>query len=169
MTMLADRFRRWFEYERDSHGKALASLEALSKDQPNVESDERFQKCVDLLAHIAAARELWLFRFGVSETGPSTADELFPKGHDLSEARAALDAMQTKWVAYLEGIDDEELSRVFEYQSVEGPRFKNSIEELFTQLFGHSWYHRGQIASHVRSLGGEPAVTDFVDWSRVPM
>ena len=95
---------------------------------------------------------LWLFRFGVSETGPSTADELFPKGHDLSEARAALDAMQTKWEAYLEGIDDEELSRVFEYQSVEGPRFKNSIEELFTQLFGHSLYHRGQIASYVRSL-----------------
>ncbi len=101
MTMLADRFRRWFEYERDSHGKVLASLEALSEDQPDAESDERFQKCVDLLAHIAAARELWIFRFGVSETGPSTADELFPKGHDLSEARAALDAMQTKWEAYL--------------------------------------------------------------------
>ena len=69
-------------------------------------------------------------------------------------------------LAYLH--DDEELSRVFEYQSVEGPRFKNSIEELFTQLFGHSSYHRGQIASHVRSLGGEPAVTDFVYWSRIP-
>ena len=68
----------------------------------------------------------------------------------------------------LEGIDDEELSRVFGYQSVEGPRFKNSIEELFTQLFGHSLYHRGQIASYVRSLGGEPAVTDFVYWARVP-
>ncbi len=169
MTMLAERFRRWFEYERDSHAKVLASLEALAKNQPNAESDERFQKCVDLLTHIAAARELWLFRFGVSETGPSTALELFPKGHDLSEARAALDAMQTKWEAYLEGIDDEELSRVFEYQSVEGPRFKNSIEELFTQLFGHSCYHRGQIAAHVRSLGGEPAVTDFVYWCREPI
>ena len=87
MTMLADRFRRWFEYERDSHGKVLASLDALSEAQPDAKSDERFQKCVDLLAHIAAARELWLFRFGVSETGPSTALELFPKGHDLSEAR----------------------------------------------------------------------------------
>jgi len=169
MTMLADRFRRWFEYERDSHGKVLASLDAFLEEQPAAESDERFQKCVDLLAHIAAARELWLFRFGVSETGPSTADELFPKGRGLSEARAALDTMQTKWEAYLEGVDDDALSRVFEYQSVEGPRFQSRIEDLLTQLFGHSWYHRGQIASHVRSLGGEPAVTDFVDWSRVPM
>lgn len=163
MTVLADRFRRWFEYERDSHEKVLASLEALPEDD---RGDERFHKCVDLLAHIAAARELWLFRFGVSETGPSTYDELFPKGRDLAAARAAIDAMQTKWGAYLEGVDDDELARVFEYQSVEGARFKNRIEELLTQLFGHSWYHRGQIASLVRGLGGEPAVTDYVFWAR---
>ena len=47
MTMLADRFRLWFEYERDSHRKVLVSLETLSEGQPDAESDERFQKCVD--------------------------------------------------------------------------------------------------------------------------
>ncbi len=51
MMMLADRFRRWFEYERDSHAKVLASLDALLEEQPAAESDERFQKCVDLLAY----------------------------------------------------------------------------------------------------------------------
>ncbi|MFL6198680.1 MAG: DinB family protein [Thermoanaerobaculia bacterium] len=41
-----------------------------------------------------------------------------------------------------------------------------TILYILTQLFGHSWYHRGQIAQLVRALGAEPAVTDFVFWSR---
>ena len=166
MTNLAERFRRWFEYEKDSHAKVLASLEALPEDQ---QSAEDFQKCLDLLAHVAAARELWLYRFGISEMGPSTHDELFPRGESLEQVARRIEAMQEKWGEYLSELEDEELERIFEYQSVEGPRFKNRIEELLTQLFGHSWYHRGQIASRVRSLGGEPAVTDFVYWSREPI
>ncbi len=64
---------------------------------------------------------------------------------------------------------NNELARVFEYQSYEGPRFRNTIEEILTQLFGHSWYHRGQIAQLIRSVGAEPAVTDFVFWAREPV
>ena len=30
------------------------------------------------------------------------------------------------------------------------------------KLFGHSWFHRGQIAMLVRAAGGEPAVTDLI-------
>ncbi len=40
------------------------------------------------------------------------------------------------------------------------------VEDILTQLFGHSWYHRGQIAARVRELGGEPAATDFVFFTR---
>ena len=40
------------------------------------------------------------------------------------------------------------------------------IEDILAQLFGHSWYHRGQIALLVRAAGGEPAVTDLIYWSR---
>jgi len=40
------------------------------------------------------------------------------------------------------------------------------VEDILAQLFGHSWYHRGQIALLVRSIGAEPAATDFVYWTR---
>jgi uncharacterized damage-inducible protein DinB len=66
-------------------------------------------------------------------------------------------------------LDERELSRVFEYQSWDGPRYRNSIEDILTQLFGHSWYHRGQIALLLRSSGSEPAATDFVFWCRAPI
>lgn len=43
------------------------------------------------------------------------------------------------------------------------------VEDILTQLFGHSWYHRGQIALLVRACGGQPAETDFVFWTREPV
>ncbi|MCG8608490.1 damage-inducible protein DinB, partial [bacterium] len=54
------------------------------------------------------------------------------------------------------------------YKSFEGPSYTNRVEDLATQLFGHSWYHRGQIAALIRSLGGTPAETDYVFWTREP-
>ena len=158
---LMDRYRRWFEYERDSHAKTLASLDAVSDDQRQTEA---FRKAVYLLGHIVAARRMWLFRLGV---GTENA-ELFPRDVTLAELADQISEMETTWTQYLAGIDDDELERVFEYQSYEGPRFRNTIEEILTQLFGHSWYHRGQIAQLIRSIGAEPAVTDFVFWAREP-
>lgn len=77
--------------------------------------------------------------------------------------------MHEEWSDYLAALDETELSRVFDYRSFEGQRFRNVVEDLLTQLFGHSWYHRGQVASIVRDLGGVPAVTDYLFWVREPV
>ena len=58
---------------------------------------------------------------------------------------------------------------MFEYQSLDAGRFRNRIEDILAQLYGHSWYHRGQIACWSAPAGGEPAVTDFVYWCREPV
>jgi uncharacterized damage-inducible protein DinB len=152
-------YRRWFEYEKDSHAKTLASLNAVPE---HLRESKEFGKAVYLMGHIIAARRMWLFRLGVA----GDKAELFPAETTLEELQALLSEMETKWADYLLQLNDAELVRVFEYQSYEGPRFRNTIEEILTQLFGHSWYHRGQIAQLVRLLGAEPAVTDFVFWSR---
>jgi len=158
---MIDRYRRWFDYEKDSHAKTIASLHGVPEELRN---GEAFRKAVYLMGHIIAARRMWLFRLGVAEQ-PS---ELFPRDVTLEQLKDQLPEMETLWNAYLLGIEDSDLEQVFEYQSYEGPRFRNTIEEILTQLFGHSWYHRGQIAQLVRSMGAEPAVTDFVFWARKP-
>jgi uncharacterized damage-inducible protein DinB len=160
--ILIARFRRWFDYEKDSHAKTLASLNAVSEE---LRESQEFRKAVSLLGHIVAARRVWLFRFGVLNNNV----ELFPRDVSLGDISDQLAEMETAWSQYLDQLDDAELARVFEYQSYEGQRFRNTIEEILTQLFGHSWYHRGQIAQLVRSMGAEPAVTDFVFWAREPV
>jgi uncharacterized damage-inducible protein DinB len=160
---MVERFRRWFEYEKDSHTKTLLSFQTV----PDAErASPAFQKAVNLFAHIVVARKMWLFRFGVSS---EAIKDLFPQNVAVENLTSLADEMQTAWSAYLERVDEQELERVFAYQSIDGKGFQNKVEDIFTQLFGHSWYHRGQIAQLIKSLGGEPAVTDFVYWCREPI
>lgn len=166
MTTMADRYRRWFAYEKEAHEKTLASLRTVPEAR---RGDPSFDKAVSLLAHVVAARTLWLHRFGVRATGPSREEGVFPRGLSLESVEARLRDMHEEWSDYLAALDETELSRVFDYRSFEGQRFRNVVEDLLTQLFGHSWYHRGQVASIVRDLGGVPAVTDYLFWVREPV
>jgi uncharacterized damage-inducible protein DinB len=157
---LCDRYRSWFDYEARAHEKVLRSLHSVPASRRN---DPEFQRAVELVGHIVAARWLWLHRFGVAEKGPEV---LFPEGVALEELDSLVDEMHIAWSAYLSRLDATELAREFHYRSLEGQRYRNTVEDLLTQLFGHSWYHRGQVAALVRSLGGKPAGTDYLFWRR---
>jgi uncharacterized damage-inducible protein DinB len=158
----ADRYRRWFAYERDSH---QAVLQYLNRCAAEVRRSPAFQQAIDLMAHIAAARRLWLARLGVSREQLALRD-LEPTQVALSDLPALVEKAERAWAAYLERLDDTELAREFAYQSLEGGRFRNQVADILTQLYGHSLYHRGQIALLVRQAGGQPVSTDFLFWAR---
>ena len=156
----ADRYRRWFEYEKNSHAKVLASLAAVPA---GLRTSETFEKAIKLFGHIIAARWLWLYRLGIAAQPPQ---EVFPSNLALEELQRRLSEVESAWSAYLASLDDAAVAREFEYRSLEGDWYRNSVEDILTQLFGHSLNHRGQIASLIRSLGCEPAETDFIFWTR---
>lgn len=153
-------FRRWYEYEVDSHAKVMASLAAIPVSQ---RSSDAYRKALGLMGHIMAARKLWLYRFGVASEAPR---EFFPQDVSLAEIESRIAAVQAEWVQFLDGLTADDLDRVFEYRALDGGRFRNRIEDILAQLFGHSSYHRGQVAQLVRALDGTPAITDFVYWTR---
>jgi uncharacterized damage-inducible protein DinB/heme-degrading monooxygenase HmoA len=157
---MSDRVLRWFDYEMDSHAKMLESLNAVPEHK---RSSVEFQKALDLAAHLVAGRSIWLFRMGGA---PDRPRDFFPTGVSLDELKEQFRLMHSAWKEFLEGLDDGKLSRIFEYRTGDGEPFRNSIEDVVTQLFGHSSYHRGQIAALLRSIGCEPAATDFIFWAR---
>src|SRR5438309_7682335 len=99
----AERYRRWFDYEQDAHAKVLQSLETVPEAR---RSSAEFRKAVDLLAHITAARRVWLYRFGIA---PDPPPSLSPQGTSLPEVAASLRTVQEQWSAYLGRLDDAEL------------------------------------------------------------
>jgi uncharacterized damage-inducible protein DinB len=160
---MAERYRRWFEYEKDSHAKVLEALESAFAGAGKTKG---FRKAVELAEHIVAARRLWLFRLGAAKDAPTT---FFPRGTTLSALARRLGRMHAAWSDYLARASEKTIARSFEYRSTEGVRYRNTVEDILTQLHGHSLYHRGQIAMLLRSAGVEPPETDFVFWAREPI
>jgi len=165
MHTMPERYRRWFEYEKDSHAKILAALNAVPEP---MRGSEAYEKAVSLMAHLVLARWLWLFRLGAAprEQVPQTDAEFFPRNVPVAELSGRVAEMEAAWESYLSRMDEAEVARVLEYQSLDAGGFRNTVEDVLTQLFGHSWYHRGQIAQILRSIGAEPPATDFIFWAR---
>jgi uncharacterized damage-inducible protein DinB len=160
---IIDQYKAWFEYEKEAHEKTITSLRAVPSEKRN---EKEFQKAVDLFAHIVGARILWLYRFGFLIEKPK---DLFPTGVDVDSLTSMAEKMSSVWDAYFNKLDEKELNRIFRYKSTEDLWYTNKVEEILTQLFGHSWYHRGQIAMLVRMIGGTPAETDYVYSKRIPI
>jgi uncharacterized damage-inducible protein DinB len=160
MTSLADRFRHWYEYERDCNAKTLAMLSSVPAER-RTEAD--FQKALGKMAHLIAARQRWLHRLGHWAQMPA----IFPKDATLDSLATQVAETESAWVAYLSKLDDAELAREFEYKAWDDKKYRWTVEGLLTQVFGHAWYHRGQIASLVAGLGGKAVDTDYVFWSKL--
>jgi uncharacterized damage-inducible protein DinB len=158
--MLIERYRRWLEYEIDAHVKTVESIRSVPLER---QSGSDFRKALAIFGHMVAARRVWLFRLGIA---PAPQGSLFPENPDLDDTASQWRETADLWNSYLGSLTDEDLFKNFEYQSIDGGRFRNQIEDVLTQLFGHSSYHRGQIAMLVRSAGGKPAITDFIYWCR---
>jgi uncharacterized damage-inducible protein DinB len=158
-----EQYRRWYAYERDAHAKVIAALESVP---PERRSAPEFRRAVALLAHITAGRRIWLGRLGVV---PAAQASMFPADMELPQVVDQLKAVEASWAQYIESLRDEDLARSFKYKSLDAGWFQNRVEDIFAQLFGHSSYHRGQIAMLVRAAGGEPAITDLIFWCREPI
>src|SRR5215510_3368635 len=109
MKSLADRFRRWYEHERDCNAKSLEMLASVPAER---RSAPEFQKAVDRVAHLVAARRRWLNRLGHMLEAPG----LFPQSTPLADLPAQVADTEAAWVAYLERLDDGELARVIEWE-----------------------------------------------------
>ena len=142
---LADQYRRWFEYEKDSHRKVLESL----GDRPGGR------------ASVGALPE------GAEPHGPprrGAADVAAPAGTDVRAARGHLPHGRAARgpagrirghrarLDRLPRVADRSRTceRVFTYRTTEGNWYRTALGDILTQLYGHSHYHRGQIASLVR-------------------
>jgi uncharacterized damage-inducible protein DinB len=88
--------------------------------------------------------------------------EDFPCMVDLKQyARQGLDDINE----LLKKMDQGRMDEIIEVPWFNPPA-KISVRQALTQAALHSHYHRGQNATRLRELGGEPPHTDFIVWLR---
>jgi uncharacterized damage-inducible protein DinB len=65
---------------------------------------------------------------------------------------------------FLSAADADALKRPINVPWFKDPALDLPIEQALLQAAMHSHYHRGQNATRLRELGGEPPTTDYIVW-----
>jgi uncharacterized damage-inducible protein DinB len=107
--------------------------------------------------HLVQHAFLWVTSPQRPEFGFKKLED-FPSMSDLKEyAQQGLDGMS----ALLKKTDQARMEEVIEVPWFKPPA-SISVRQALTQAAMHSHYHRGQNATRLRELGGEPPMTDFI-------
>jgi uncharacterized damage-inducible protein DinB len=86
---------------------------------------------------------------------------VWPKA-SLENCSAQAEEIGQAWREYLEKLTERDLSRPVSYRNSKGEMWTSDLADILTHVILHSAYHRGQIASNMRSQGKTPASTDFI-------
>jgi uncharacterized damage-inducible protein DinB len=145
------RLRRLFDHDAWANLEAIASLVGPAKEAPPP------AQAVKVLAHVIGAERLWLDR--LLRAKPSVP--VWPDSK-LEDLRVGFEDMARRWEDYLDDLEPADLDREIEYVNTKGEPWKSTVGDVLAHVVLHSSYHRGQVASHLRAAGREPAYTDFI-------
>lgn len=111
---------------------------------------------VRLMAHIAAAEQLWKGRL---QADPAPV-VVWPESSG-DEIAAQLDRLGRMWPTFVAGLAVVDLVRSVAYVNSKGEAWTTSVEDILVHVVLHSAYHRGQVAYVLRAGGAVPPYTDY--------
>jgi uncharacterized damage-inducible protein DinB len=147
MSTLED-FRRRFAYDAWANREVLAALRAAVPPPP---------VALDRMAHILSAEYCWFERLR-QQTQTFAVWPHFTRPECEAEA-AKLAAL---WKDHLRTLGEADLQGSLTYKNTRGETWTNRVDDILMHVIMHSAYHRGQIASDMRTAGFTPAYTDFI-------
>lgn len=145
---VADYLRKEFTYNAWANQEALAAIRAAGGNHA---------RSLQLMAHILAAERVWLERL---KQAPQSVP-VWPEP-DQERCEAEAERLSQEWHEYLELATAGDISQTISYKNTKGESWTSAIIDVLTHVVMHSAYHRGQIASHMRSIGQTPPYTDFI-------
>ena len=125
------------------------------RSHPAAREDEALRKT---LHHIVVTQRAFLSLF---LERPFDLKTEFQIPTNLDDLEALFRETQRDETDYVDKLDDAGLSRVQQLPWIGG---RASTAEALMQVVMHSQSHRGQCATRLRSLGGNPPMTDFIIW-----
>ena len=157
--------RTLLDYHYWARDVIFDAVAPLSPEQFTRQVDSSFKSVRDTVAHIYAADLIWYTRWvGESPSGLIAYDS-FP---DVESIRRAWGDLEGKVRAFVDGLGEAGVSRVFEYKLLSGATGGSPFSEMLSHVVNHGSYHRGQVTTLLRQLGAAPPKsTDMITFYRL--
>ena len=145
---LVEHFRRQFAYDAWANREVLIAVRAGASGST---------RPLQLMSHILSAERLWLERL---QQQPQSLP-VWPE-FNLEQGEAQAAELGRLWNKFLDELLPADFFRTISYKNSKGEPWASAVQDVLTHVLLHSAYHRGQIASYMRSSGQTPAYTDFI-------
>jgi uncharacterized damage-inducible protein DinB len=146
--------RTMLDYHYWARDRLLEALDPLTSEQFDRDLGSSFKSIRETVVHIYAAEWAWHSRWqGTSPTALMKSD-IFP---DVVSVRRAWTEHEANLRAFLEGLGEAGLTRVFEYKLLGGQPGSSPFWQMLQHVVNHASYHRGQVTTMLRQIGAPPA------------
>jgi uncharacterized damage-inducible protein DinB len=146
------------EYNAWANTRSLEVSAALSPEQFLRDLGNSFSSVRDTLAHILGAEWIWLRRWQGESPSKGLSAVEFPTVASLKDRFVAVDRDRR---AFLEGVSEERLAQPISYRDLAGNPYRLPLIFCLQHVVNHGTYHRGQVTTMLRQLGGKPVSTDL--------
>ncbi len=161
--MSPEEIRQLFDYNSWANSRSLNAAAKLSAEQFTRPMGSSFSSVRDTLAHIYGAEWIWLERFqGRSPSALPNVNQ-FP---DVESLRETWRELEGRIQAFVAGVTQADLAREMEYKTLKFGVYKNPLWQSMLHVINHGTYHRGQVTTLLRQLGGEPILLDLMHFFR---
>ena len=155
--------RELFAYNAWANRRCFAALEPLPADVFFRDLKSSHGGLHGTLCHIVWAEQLWLNRW-LAKPNPAV-----PQGRDLTTlavARTRWEAIEAERAALLAGLGERRLDETMMVSPSIGGEYVHTFREMFRHAIDHSSYHRGQLVTLLRQVGGTPPGTGLIVFYR---
>ena len=151
--------RTHLKYSTWASTRLLNAAKKLSPDDLTRNVGVSHGSILGTLSHIHFADRVWYSRV-VDPNEPVIRES------DLATLEKEWPAIQRKWEAWAEGLQDADLGRMIPCKSMEGVAYEIAAEKTVLHLVNHDSLHRGQVMGMIRQLGIAPPPTYLMMYFR---
>ena len=156
---MIETIRLLYDYTRWADGRMFEAVGKLSPEAWTKDLGSSLKSVRDTVVHIVSAQWIWISRWkGQTPSGMWAAAE-FPTPASVREKWEPLAAEQAAFVA---AQTEESVAKPLTYKNLKGESFTYPLGQLMLHTTNHSTYHRGQVTTMIRQLGGQPLSSDLV-------
>lgn len=155
--------QRLYAYGSWATRRLLAAAQDVSDEAFRRSTGGSFPSLQATFDHLWGAERLWLDRWvgGAPAKAPSLGPNATPKDF--------VDAWEPVWdgqAAFVAALADASLDAAFDYRNQRGEPARVGTRDMLIHVANHGTYHRGQIASQLRLVGGTPVSTDYLVFAK---
>jgi uncharacterized damage-inducible protein DinB len=155
--------REIFSFDEWATNRTLESLSMLTEEQFKRDLKSSHGGIQGTLVHTCAADWIWLERWkGNSPAALMTVEQL----PTMASLRDQWKIYRVEIGKFFMTLDDAGIRNEVPYKDLKGNQHSQPLYQQLMHKVNHASYHRGQVVTMIRQLGGKPQNTDLIAFYR---